>query len=264
MLLQIIPLFPKDIDTFIDLFGGGFNVGININSNKILYNDINLSVVKILECFLHNSTDEIINQIEKLILKYQLTKTNKEGYLECRKDFNKSINKNHLHLYTLICYAFNNQIRFNAKGEYNMPFGKNRSSFNPSLRQKLIKFCDAIHSKDCFFTNSDFRDYADMSFDNKKVFVYCDPPYLNSVATYNEHNGWSEKDEEDLLQMLINFDFQGIKWALSNNISINPKLIKFADVNNFKIHNLQVSYKNCSYHKKDKSDTDKEVLITNY
>lgn len=31
----------KGIDTFVDAFGGGFNVGINIDAKKIIYNDIN-------------------------------------------------------------------------------------------------------------------------------------------------------------------------------------------------------------------------------
>ena len=38
LLPQIIPLFPKKIDAFVDLFGGGFNVGINVNANRIIYN----------------------------------------------------------------------------------------------------------------------------------------------------------------------------------------------------------------------------------
>ena len=40
LLKQIIPLFPNNINTFVDLFGGAFNVGININANTIIYNDI--------------------------------------------------------------------------------------------------------------------------------------------------------------------------------------------------------------------------------
>ena len=35
LLDQIIPLFPSDIDTFVDLFAGGFNVGINVKAKKL-------------------------------------------------------------------------------------------------------------------------------------------------------------------------------------------------------------------------------------
>ena len=34
LLSQILPLFPKEIDTFYDLFGGGFNVGISVDAKK--------------------------------------------------------------------------------------------------------------------------------------------------------------------------------------------------------------------------------------
>ena len=40
LLKQLIPLFPEKINTFIDLFGGGFNVGINVSANRIIYNDL--------------------------------------------------------------------------------------------------------------------------------------------------------------------------------------------------------------------------------
>lgn len=34
LLPQILPLFPKHIHTFVDLFGGGFNVGINVEADQ--------------------------------------------------------------------------------------------------------------------------------------------------------------------------------------------------------------------------------------
>lgn len=39
ILHQILPLFPKEINQFVDLFVGGWNVGINANATKIYFND---------------------------------------------------------------------------------------------------------------------------------------------------------------------------------------------------------------------------------
>ena len=39
ILNQIIPLFPNNIRCFVDLFAGGCNVGINVNAEKIIFND---------------------------------------------------------------------------------------------------------------------------------------------------------------------------------------------------------------------------------
>ena len=41
LLPQILPHFPKDIDVFVDLFCGGCNVGINVEANTVIYNDLN-------------------------------------------------------------------------------------------------------------------------------------------------------------------------------------------------------------------------------
>ena len=41
LLPQIIPLFPKNINTFVDLFGGSGTVLMNVVANRYIYNDIN-------------------------------------------------------------------------------------------------------------------------------------------------------------------------------------------------------------------------------
>ena len=41
LLSQTLPLFPKDADQVVDLFCGGCNVGINVDCNKVLFNDSN-------------------------------------------------------------------------------------------------------------------------------------------------------------------------------------------------------------------------------
>lgn len=256
---QIMPLFPKNIDTFIDLFGGGFNVGINVSAKEVIYNDLNLPVVEILEYIHRSKTDYILSEIDKIIEQYDLSKINRGGYLKLRGYYNKSVFKSPIILYTLICYAFNNQIRFNSKGEFNMPFGKDRSSFNSTLREKFIEFSEAINNKDCKFINADFREFIGVAF-GENDFLYCDPPYFNSTATYNENGGWTNADEEDLRDMLV---ISNVKWALSNNLKTNLTLKDWAEEHGYKIHYLNTTYGNCNYQKKDKTK-DIEVLITNY
>lgn len=61
---------------------------------------------------------------------------NKSKYLDLRNDYNSmvedSAEKDFLFL-TLVIYGFNNQIRFNSNGEFNMPVGKR--DFNNSIRK---------------------------------------------------------------------------------------------------------------------------------
>lgn len=263
LLPQILPLFPKEIDTFYDLFGGGANVSVNVQANKVVYNDLNLRVVQMLEAFKNNRTSSLISYIDSIIDKYNLSKTNAEGFLELRKAYNAQTYKDPVILYTIICHAFNYQIRFNNKGEYNMPFGKDRSSFNNVLRGKFVDFCERLHNINICFTNCNYEEFWGVEF-GENDFVYCDPPYFNSTATYNERNGWSEQDEQNLYDFLNLLTCSKVRWALSNNLAVNPLLKDFCDKFGYNIHYLNTSYGNCNYHKKDKKSKDCEVLITNY
>lgn len=263
LLPQIIPLFPNNIHIFVDLFGGGFNVGINVKSEHTIYNDLENHVVELLKYLSENNTQNLLTEIDTLIKKYNLSKENVEGFNKLRDYYNEK-NNSPIVFYTMICYAFNYQIRFNQNGKYNMPFGKNRSSFNPSLRTKFIDFVNELHNKKCKFINMTFEDFFDKNINHlsNNDFIYCDPPYFNSVAAYNEQNGWTENDEKTLLQRLDQLNNKGIKFALSNNLKYeNPFLDKWKD--KYNIHYLNGDYSNCNYHKIDRSK-DIEVLITNY
>lgn len=260
LLKDIIPLFPTDIGIFVDLFGGGFNVGINVKAKVVIYNDAENHVVELMNYLKNHSTEELLNEIDCLIGKYNLSKENADGYCDLREYYNNN-ECSPMVFYTLICYAFNNQIRFNNSGKYNMPFGKDRSSFNPTLRQKFIDFVEELHNKKVAFVNRGF-DKLDISSLKSNDFIYCDPPYLNSLATYNEQGGWGEREEKILLDMLDKANESGIRFALSNNLKYeNPLLDMWKD--KYNIHYLDANYSNCNYQKQDKSK-DIEVLITNY
>lgn len=197
LLPQLLELFPEDIDTFVDLFGGGGNVAVNVEAKHIIYNDILWQVPEMLQEFKKAGATECIRRIDEYIERYSLTKENKEGYLAMRKLYNSVEPMDPIMLYTLICYSFNNQIRFNNKQEYNMPFGKDRSSFNPALREKFITFVNRLQDIDIEFYSEDFREIKVDGL-QKDDFVYCDPPYLITVASYNENGGWGEQAEREI------------------------------------------------------------------
>lgn len=71
-------MFPDKINTFVDLFGGGFNVGINVNADHIIYNDICKQVVDFLRYLQGSNIEEVLQKIDSYIDKYELTKENKE------------------------------------------------------------------------------------------------------------------------------------------------------------------------------------------
>ena len=265
LLKQIIPLFPKEIDIFVDLFGGGCNVGANIKANKIVYNELDTNVYNIVKG-IYDSRDTIIEEIDNIINQYSLSKTNKEGYSKLRNDWNISKNKDWIRLYVLILHSFNYSIRFNSKGEFNIAFGKDRSDFNPKLREKFIKFRELIKSKNFYFYNKSFEELTRSSKVTDRYFFYIDSPYLITTANYNENGGWNENMERLLYSEMDRINAKGCKFALSNVIEHKGKSNDILKewMKKYNVHYLNYSYSNCSYQGKNTDKPTIEVLITNY
>lgn len=266
LLQQILPLFPDKVGTFIDLFCGGCNVGTNVNADKVIYNDYMSQIIELFKNWKDTNLEDTIQYIETQIENFNLSKQNQEGFLELRKQYNE--HRDIRDLFILVAYAFNHQIRFNSKGEYNMPFGKDRSEYNKNMKTNLINFITRIQEQDSTFLNKSFDELNVKKF-TKDTFVYADPPYLITVASYNENGGWNEQMEYKLLDYLDKCTENGIKFALSNVLEMNDKsndiLKKWAQERGYNVHHLNYTYGNCNYHKLDKTVglTD-EVLITNY
>lgn len=292
LLPQILPLFPDNIDLFVDLFCGGCNVGINVECNRVIYNDLDSNLLYLYNAFKNLDKQSVFDWIYQTIEKYDLSLVSRNGYdyykcdsskglgdynrerfLKLRADFNEKKAKGnydyyyYIMLYVMIIYAFNNQIRFNSNGEFNLPVGKR--DFNGNMQKKLSDFIDKIKEQDCKFTCMDFRKF-DITTLTANDFVYVDPPYLITCATYNEQGGWGEDDERDLLAFLDELNKNGNKFALSNVLRSKGKendiLISWLDVNKdkYKAVNLNYNYSNSNYQTKDKTSNSEEVLIINY
>ena len=292
LLKQILPNFPNKIDTFVDLFCGGCNVGININAKEVIYNDLNKNLLYLYNTFKNLDKEITFYWINYIIKEYNLSLVsehgysfyncesskglgdyNRNGFLKLRADFNnKTLSQNedyyyYIMLYVIIVYAFNNQIRFNSNGEFNLPVGKR--DFNNKIQDKLSKFIDRLKEQNSVFTCLDFRNFNIETL-TENDFVYADPPYLITCATYNEQGGWTEKDEYDLLAFLDNLSKNRIKFALSNVLSSKGKENKILkawierNINRYRVIHLNYNYANSNYQTKDKTKSSDEVLIVNY
>lgn len=171
LLPQILPLFPNEINTFVDLFAGGCNVGININANKIIFNDNLIYLIEMYQAFQQYSIEYIINHIENRIQEFELSSSNQSAYLKLRELYNND--RQALDLFVLIAYSFNHQIRFNNNHQFNNPFGKERSSFNDKMRNNLLVFLDELKKKSVEFSAKNFDEFDFSSFGENDL-IYCD------------------------------------------------------------------------------------------
>lgn len=290
LLPQLLPLFPQDMKQMVDLFCGGCNVGMNVPTSKVLFNDTNPWLTGLFQVLEREKEEAVFQSIESIIDRFGLSKSweygyghyrcensgdglasfNRQPFLRLREAFNGKGERDeeyYLMLYVLIVYSFNNQLRFNRKGEFNLPVGKR--DFNLRMQQKLKRFMERLKSGDYRFANQDFRRIRPEEFP-QGTFFYADPPYLITCATYNEQKGWTKRDEEELLAYLDRVDGLGHSFALSNVVEgpsgKNEILLDWVKghAGHVRMIDLDFGYSNSNYHKKDKKGREREVLIVNF
>lgn len=263
----IFEIFPQNIGTFVDLFAGGFNVGINVEAERIICNDQITYLLELYKFLSEHETEEVISEIKRRIEEFDLSQQNVRGYNSLRDRYNET--KDSVDFFVLTCYAFNHQIRFNNSQKFNTPFGKERSSYNSRIENNLIRFCDALKKKNVIFSNSDFLE-VDLTGIGESDLVYCDPPYLISTGAYNDgkrgFKDWTSIEEQQLLDLLDQLNEQGAKFALSNVLChkglLNVQLIEWSK--KYHIYYIDKTYSNCSYQLKYRNAKTVEVLITNF
>ncbi|WP_232000292.1 Dam family site-specific DNA-(adenine-N6)-methyltransferase [Helicobacter cinaedi] len=238
---QIRRLFPSKIQTYVEPFVGGGSSFLNTKAQNYRLNDIDFYVIA-LHQFLQNNAQNptFFTQLFSLIESYNLScslkniippkdlrqnykktyfaKFNKESYVKLRNEFNAN-KKDMLRLYMLLIYGFNRMLRFNARGEFNLPVGN--VDFNHNVLKALMDYFHFIQDKDVEFFNTDFRDFLNSISLKKGDFIYLDPPYLISGSEYNKL--WNEELEFRLYELLERLDSEGIAWGLSNLLTHKGK-----------------------------------------
>lgn len=272
LLPQLLPLFPSQCENFYDLFGGSGVVSLNYKGrNKTIYNEFNHNVVGLIEMIINNNPKELDEYYKNKIKEYNLeTKSickneyhlRTDNFNRLREDYNKNSEKNYKDLYLLSVYSINHLIRFNSKDEFNVSSGNN--SYNEKNYNQILDFHKSF--KDVTILN---KNIFDLNLDEltENDFVYCDPPYLNTEAVYNEKRAfgnWDINNDYKLFKILDDLNDRNIKFGLSNvfeNRGIkNDHLIKWSKDHNYNVYHLKRNYNAFS----SESSNSDEVYICNY
>ena len=98
--------------------------------------------------------------------------------------------------------GFNGMMRFNRKGEWNVPFCKKANRFSMAYVTKICnqieRVTQIIRKKDWSFNNVSFIETIEKA--GAGDIIYCDPPYFGRYVDY--YNGWTENDEQSLFEAL--------------------------------------------------------------
>ena len=131
----------------------------------------------------------------------RLAQRGEEHYYEVRSRFNA--NPSSLDFIFLNRSCFNGVIRFNKKGQFNVPFGKKRARFRPAYVTKIANqvayLSNLISARDWVFQVSDWRETLDHV--QPGDFVYVDPPYIGRHTDY--YDRWTEDDASELFRRLL-------------------------------------------------------------
>lgn len=231
---------PECYGAFCDVFGGGFNVGINMETERIIYNDINYFVTDLIKSFRDTDTYEFLLYVRRMINKFGLEKANIEAYQAARAYYNSlpQCKRDPRLLFTVILYGYQQQIRFNGSHDFNNPVGMRW--FNDKVLEKLISFSRVIKEKHVEFSSDDYKSVIESL--QGDYFVYLDPPYKLTTGSYNDgkrgFNGWNENQESELLCFVDKLNKDGIRFMLSYVIThrgkTNENLLAWVKKNNYK------------------------------
>lgn len=280
---QLKQLMPKKIEQYIEPFVGCGSSFLNSKGTSYMLNDIDSYVVELHRQIgsytgkseeLFDALFEIIDfyglscsyrgicvpeDMKKKYVKTYYSKYNKDAYIRMRKDFNANKN-DFLRLYLLLIYGFNHMIRFNGKGDFNLPVGN--VDFNNNVYQALNNYLDFVGEHEIEFFNMDYISFLEKIRFDKNSYVFLDPPYLISMSEYNKL--WNDKKEDELCEYLDSLNDRGIKFGITNLITHKGKVNQ---------RFLEWSKKYCAYDVKSnyisfndntiKADS-QEVFVTNY
>jgi DNA adenine methylase len=209
-------IVPADFDdVWVEPFMGTGVVAFNLAPQRALLCDTNPHLVN------------FYSSLAKGIITAEAVRAylNREGALLLEKgeahyyEVRERFNQHHAPLDFLFLNraGFNGMIRFNRKGEFNIPFCRKPQRFAQAYVTKIVNQVDAVskilRTKQFEFKCQDFtKTLQEVSAGD---IVYCDPPYIDRHADY--YNGWDDLQERRLYAALSGLKADFILSTWHNN-----------------------------------------------
>lgn len=181
---------------WIEPFLGSGAVLFNVQPDRALIADTNRYVIEVYKAI---QAGEISSASLRTYLETEGAELEAQGekyYYKVRERFNTSGDP--FDFIFLNRASFNGVIRFNSKGQFNVPFCRKVDRFRPAY---ITKICNQVawaakilQDKDWIFIVQDWRETLASVKPND--FVYLDPPYVGRHTDYFNH--WSEADADEL------------------------------------------------------------------
>ncbi len=208
---------------WIEPFVGSSIVPLNIHPSRALLADLNPHLIRLYRAI---QTGAITGRVARLFLEKEgclLTRKGEDHYYVVRERFNAIGDP--LDFLFLNRACFNGLIRFNKRGQFNVPFCRKPQRFAAAYITKIVnqieRFAWVMRHCSWTFVCQDYRDTIALARVND--FVYCDPPYIGRHTNYFDQ--WDDQLEVALHESLMHYQgrFMVSTWH-SNEYRKNPYL----------------------------------------
>lgn len=204
---------PNNFDTYYEPFFGGGAVFFYLQPKKAVISDINEKLINFyLEMqqeynaarkelnylqTLYENNQQIYNELKIRYPDKHIKNENEILYYKIRDIFNGKIKSDFMSsvIYFFINKtAYSGMIRYNANGEYNVPFGRYQNFNTNLITQEHSELLKKAH-----IFKGDYSIAFDMA--TKNDFMFLDPPYdciFNDYGNIEFKNGFGEKEHRRL------------------------------------------------------------------
>lgn len=205
---KLVPIIKDTVilepDTvWIEPFMGSGVVGFNIAPENAIFSDTNPYIIQFYNDLKagHITSASVRTFLENEGAK--LEKGDADYYYEVRDRFNKEHRS--LDFLFLNRACFNGMMRFNRKGEFNVPYCHKPQRFSKAYVTKIVNQVQYVEEqlkhKNWIFICQSFDETIKMANNYDNAFIYCDPPYIGRNTDYYEN--WSESAELALRDALV-------------------------------------------------------------
>ena len=169
---NIIPYIPNNYDIYLEPFIGGGAVFFNQNPDKAVINDVHKELTDFYTAIKNGNAGAIYD--------FMKSHPNDEAtYYKVRSYDNTDALDNAKRFYYLRKTCFRGMLRYNSKGEFNIPYGRYKTYNFEEIKNKeyetLLKRTEIFNKS----FEAIFNDY-----NNSNNFMFLDPPYDSEFTDY--------------------------------------------------------------------------------
>jgi DNA adenine methylase len=267
----IIPNIPKDIEVFIEVFGGQFwtffkmNLTDYPNLKTVVYNDFNKLNYNMYQCLKDHK--QLLQECEKLVVqkkdKHPTDPICEEQFINFQAEifeenfipeaYDYEVAAKYIYVLTQVFSGANpSKSKFiDLKGKYHSKF---TSFMNKLKNEKWQKMFESI----TFVENMDFQEVIE-KYDSPNTYFYVDPPYyIVGEGSYYSNHDFDRQDHERLANVL-----HGVKGKFSLSYYDFELLHEWFPEDQYTWVKKEFA-KAASAKKGEKQNMGEELLISNY